>query len=130
MMIDKTQINGKFSFFIETGPSVLSEKNSENVPLPTEIAEISETQRLSLAATRIQNWWRRVLQSRKLEDFALRSLLAQQKKRILSRSASRKANSLAGNRVFRSPRVATSIMKKMKNSEPVSTLGSYHKSYF
>ena len=94
----------------------------DNVPLLVEITEINEHHKQSSAASRIQVWWRNVLQRRKLERAALYNLFAQQRKRILERSASRKTNALAANRAFRSPRVATNIIKKMKNSEPVNRL--------
>uniref|UniRef100_A0A0R3TRE4 IQ motif containing E n=1 Tax=Rodentolepis nana TaxID=102285 RepID=A0A0R3TRE4_RODNA len=70
------------------------------------------------AICRIQRWWRRILQRRKLEQSAIRNLLISQKKRMLSRSVSARSSTPLNTRLYHSPRIATNIMKKMKNFEP------------
>ncbi|KAM3187976.1 hypothetical protein ACTXT7_001211 [Hymenolepis weldensis] len=70
------------------------------------------------AVCRIQRWWCRILQRRRLEESAIHCLFVNQKKKMLSRSASVKSSIPLNTRVYRSPRIATNIMKKMKNFEP------------
>lgn len=81
--------------------------------------ELDQAQRMSRAALRIQNWWRKISHCQKLEKAALRRLFAEQKKRMLERSASTKQSTLLRSCAIRSPKIATRIMKKMKDSEPV-----------
>ncbi|KAL5963256.1 hypothetical protein TSMEX_008984 [Taenia solium] len=79
--------------------------------------ELDDAEIMSRAALRIQSWWRRILQCRKLEEAALRRLFAEQKKRMLERSTSINQSTLLKSRAIRSPKIATRIMKKMKGSE-------------
>ncbi|VDK32791.1 unnamed protein product [Taenia asiatica] len=86
--------------------------------------ELDDAEIMSRAALRIQSWWRKILQCRKLEEAALRRLFAEQKKRMLERSVSTNQSTLLKSRAIRSPKIATRIMKKMKGSEPVILCGA------
>nr|CDS32621.1 5 azacytidine induced protein 1 [Hymenolepis microstoma] len=99
-------------------PKTFEIRGADHTQLNGNLEVFSIDEQLLSAVCRIQRWWRLILQRRRLEQSAIRNLFENQKKRMLSRSVSVRSSTPLNTRLYHSPRIATNIMKKMKNFEP------------